>query len=99
MHSISGSSMLGKYDRLLVVMTKPARRNRSMVAFSRLPFGMPSFSIYALPPFIPCFPLCLASIDGIGVVSARLGDLPAAIFQAPEEAAFVAFVAHPGAQR
>src|ERR1035438_5376461 len=27
MHSISGSSMPGKYDRLLVVMTYPARRN------------------------------------------------------------------------
>ena len=47
MHSISGSSMAGKYERLLVVMVKPARRNRSMVAFSRLPLGMPSLSFMA----------------------------------------------------
>ena len=36
--------MAGKYDRELVVMLKPARRNRSIVAFSRLPLGMPSLS-------------------------------------------------------
>ena len=45
MHSISGSSITGKYERLEVVTLKPARRNRSMVAFSRLPLGMPSFRI------------------------------------------------------
>ena len=31
-----------------MVMLKPARRNRSMVAVSRLPLGMPSFRIMAL---------------------------------------------------
>ena len=46
-----------------------------------------------------CLHLSFASIDRIGVVRARLGDLPLAVFQAPEEAAFVAFVAHAGAQR
>ena len=48
MHSISGSSITGKYERLLVVMLKPARRNSSMVALSRLPLGIPSFRIMCL---------------------------------------------------
>src|ERR1051326_2974908 len=49
MHSISGSSIAGKYERELVVILKPARRNRSMVAFSRLPLGMPSLSFIDRP--------------------------------------------------
>ena len=38
------------YERLLVAIWKPARRNRSTVAFSRLPFGIPSFSFMAQAP-------------------------------------------------
>ena len=45
MQWISGSSTTGKYERLEVVTLKPARLSRSMVAFSRLPLGMPSFRI------------------------------------------------------
>src|ERR1035438_2467861 len=87
MHSISGSSMLAKYDRLLVVMTYPARRNRSTVAFSRLPLGMPSFS------FTPCLRRPLWDRRS------AVHHFPNARIQAPEEAAFVAFMADAGALR
>src|SRR5262245_27440810 len=44
MHSISGSSIVGKYDRVLTYTLKPARAKRWIVASCREPFGMPSFS-------------------------------------------------------
>src|SRR5439155_5323840 len=44
MHSISGSSIVGKYDRVLTYTLKPARANSWIVASCNEPFGMPSFN-------------------------------------------------------
>ena len=44
MHSISGSSTVGKYDRELTYRLKPARAKSCTVASCREPFGMPSLS-------------------------------------------------------
>src|SRR5271170_5128260 len=62
-------------------MLKPARRNRSMVAFSRLPLGIPSLSFMSVP------------VDARGIVGARFGFFPLSVVEPPEEAAFIAFVA------
>jgi len=67
-----------------VVMEKPARRNRSMVAFSRLPLGIPRLS------FMPCLHRPRR------IVSALFGDRPLAVFQAAEEAALVTSWHTPG---
>src|SRR6266851_1313575 len=88
MHSISGSSIAGKYERLLIVIWNPARRNSSTVAFSRLPLGIPSFS------FINSVP-----VDRARVVGARLAHVPLAVFEAPEKAALITLVANAGPQR
>src|SRR5713101_7701729 len=81
-HSISGSSIAGKYERELVVIWKPARRNNSTVAFSRLPLGIPNFSFIRSAP-----------VDHIWIVGARLALLPLALIEAAEEATLVAFMA------
>src|SRR5216684_802306 len=82
MHSISGSSIAGKYERLLVVIWKPARRNSSTVAFSRLPLGIPSLSFM------------LAPVHRVRIVSTGLAHLPLVAFKPPEKATLVAFVTH-----
>src|ERR1700682_4518675 len=88
MQSISGSSIAGKYERLLMVIWNPARRNNSTVAFSRLPLGIPSFS------FINSVP-----VDHLRIVRARLADVPLAVFEALEKAALITLVADAGTQR
>src|SRR5207248_11035705 len=88
MHSISGSSIAGKYERLLVVIWNPARRNNSTVAFSRLPFGIPNFNFMESVP-----------VDRGRIVRALFAHLPVAIFETAEKAALIAFMAHPRSQR
>src|SRR5262245_42947106 len=44
MHSISGSSIVGKYERELTYTLNPARPNNCTVESWREPFGMPSLS-------------------------------------------------------
>src|SRR5579872_3121893 len=46
MHSISSSSMEGKYERELTVISYPARRNSPTEASCRLPLGNPNFSTF-----------------------------------------------------
>ncbi len=45
------------------------------------------------------FHVRLSSVDGVGIVGARLADGPCAVVETPEEAAPIAFVAHAGADR
>src|SRR5579863_6544977 len=47
---------------------------------------------------MPSLSFTLAPIHGSGIVGARLGDLPCAVFQAANEATLVAFVAHAGTE-
>src|SRR5258707_11365853 len=44
MHSMSGSSIVGKYERELTYRLNAARANSWMVASCKEPFGIPSFS-------------------------------------------------------
>src|SRR5690349_11754318 len=88
MHSISGSSIAGKYERLLMVIWNPARRNNSTVAFSRLPLGIPSLS------FINSIP-----VDRLRIIRGRLAHVPLAVFEAPIKAALITLVANTGPQR
>src|SRR5579864_3136278 len=67
---------------------KPARRNSSTVAFSRLPLGIP---ILSFNPSVP--------IDGTRIVSPRLALYPLAVIETAKEAALIAFVAHAGTER
>src|SRR6266567_8151060 len=48
MHSISSSSMTGKYERGFTVISYPARRKSWSEASSRLPLGSPNFNFMSV---------------------------------------------------
>src|SRR3989442_11321001 len=52
MHSISSSSITGKYERGLTLISYPARRKSSSVASCRLPLGNPNLSFMAGSPVL-----------------------------------------------
>src|SRR5258708_1113470 len=52
MHSISTSSICGKYERPLAKMRQPARSNSATVASSRLPLGIARLSLGMIHPLV-----------------------------------------------